>query len=58
MGWRPGCNDPAAGPTRLLDRGFRGMVKTREHRHAPVEDRRTSDRLSGAEEAEDALLRI
>jgi DDE superfamily endonuclease len=30
----------------LLDRGFRGMAKTREHWHAPVGDRRTIDRLS------------
>ncbi|HEY3035170.1 MAG TPA: hypothetical protein VGJ54_11010 [Streptosporangiaceae bacterium] len=31
----------------LLDRGFRGMAKTREHWHAPVGDRRTKDRLTG-----------
>jgi hypothetical protein len=30
----------------LLDRGFRGMAKAREHWHAPVGDRRTKDRLS------------
>jgi DDE superfamily endonuclease len=30
----------------LLDRGFRGMAKTREHWHAPVGDRRTIDRLT------------
>jgi DDE superfamily endonuclease len=30
----------------LLDRGFRGMAKRREHWHAPVGDRRTIDRLS------------
>lgn len=28
----------------LLDRGFRGMAKQREHWHAPVGDRRTIDR--------------
>jgi hypothetical protein len=33
----------------LLDRGFRGMAKTREHWHAPVGDRRTIDRLSDAQ---------
>jgi hypothetical protein len=30
----------------LLDRGFRGMAKTRGHWHAPVGDRRTIDRLT------------
>jgi DDE superfamily endonuclease len=30
----------------LLDRGFRGMAKVREHWHAPVGDRRTIDRLT------------
>jgi DDE superfamily endonuclease len=30
----------------LLDRGFRGMAKTRQHWHAPVGDRRVIDRLS------------
>jgi hypothetical protein len=30
----------------LLDRGFRGMAKGRQHWHAPVGDRRTIDRLS------------
>jgi hypothetical protein len=33
----------------LLDRGFRGMAKTREHWHAPVGDRRTKDRLTDAQ---------
>jgi len=33
----------------LVDRGFRGMAKTREHWHAPVGDRRTKDRLTDAE---------
>jgi DDE superfamily endonuclease len=35
-----------AGVVSLLDRGFRGMAKTREHWHAPVGDRRTKDRLT------------
>jgi hypothetical protein len=35
----------------LLDRGFRGMAKSREHWHAPVGDRRTIDRLSDAQRA-------
>jgi len=35
----------------LLDRGFRGMAKAREHWHAPVGDRRTIDRLSDAQRA-------
>jgi hypothetical protein len=30
----------------LLDQGFRGMAKAREHWHAPVGDRRTIDRLT------------
>ena len=30
----------------LLDRGFRGLAKGREHWHAPVGDRRTKDRLT------------
>jgi DDE superfamily endonuclease len=35
----------------LLDRGFRGMAKARQHWHAPVGDRRTIDRLSDAQRA-------
>ena len=35
----------------LLDRGFRGLAKAREHWHAPVGDRRTKDRLSDAQRA-------
>jgi hypothetical protein len=35
----------------LLDRGFRGLAKTREHWHAPVGDRRTIDRLSDGQRA-------
>jgi DDE superfamily endonuclease len=33
----------------VLDRGFRGLAKVREHWHAPVGDRRTKDRLSDAQ---------
>jgi hypothetical protein len=40
-----------SGVAGLLDRGFRGMAKTREHWHAPVGDRRTRDRLSDAQRA-------
>ena len=39
----------------LLDRGFRGMAKTRAHWHAPVGDRRTIDRLSDAQQADNRL---
>jgi hypothetical protein len=39
----------------LLDRGFRGLAKSREHWHAPVEDRRTIDRLSDAQRADNRL---
>ena len=35
----------------LLDRGFRGMAKAREHWHTPVGDRRTKDRLTGQQRA-------
>jgi hypothetical protein len=35
----------------LLDRGFRGLAKAREHWHAPVGDRRTKDRLSDGQRA-------
>jgi hypothetical protein len=35
----------------LLDRGFRGMAKTREHWHAPIGDRRTIDRLTDEQRA-------
>jgi hypothetical protein len=33
----------------LVDRGFRGLAKAREHWHTPVGDRRTKDRLSDAQ---------
>jgi hypothetical protein len=39
----------------LVDRGFRGMAKTRQHWHAPVGDRRTKDRLTDAERAHNRL---
>jgi hypothetical protein len=35
----------------LLDRGFRGLAKLREHWHAPVGDRRTKDRLTEPQRA-------
>jgi hypothetical protein len=41
----------ASGVASLLDRGFRGMAKRREHWHAPVGDRRTKDRLSDGQRA-------
>jgi hypothetical protein len=40
-----------SGVAGLLDRGFRGMAKTREHWHAPVGDRRTIDRLIDGQRA-------
>jgi hypothetical protein len=39
----------------LLDRGFRGLAKTREHWHAPVGDRRTKDRLTDEQRAYNRL---
>ena len=39
----------------LLDRGFRGMAKTREHWHAPVPNRRTIDRLTQGQRAYNRL---
>jgi hypothetical protein len=42
----------ASGVASLLDRGFRGMATRREHWHAPVGDRRTKDRLSDAQRAD------
>jgi hypothetical protein len=41
----------ATGVATLLDRGFRGMAKPREHWHAPVGDRRTKDRLTDGQRA-------
>jgi hypothetical protein len=39
----------------LLDRGFRGLARTREHWHAPVGDRRTKDQLTGQQRAYNRL---
>jgi hypothetical protein len=41
----------ATGVASLLDRGFRGLAKAREHWHAPVGDRRTKDQLADAQRA-------
>jgi len=41
----------ASGVAGLLDRGFRGLAKSREHWHAPVGDRRTKDRLTDGQRA-------
>jgi hypothetical protein len=35
----------------LVDRGFRGVARPREHWHAPVGDRRTKDRLTEGQRA-------
>jgi hypothetical protein len=39
----------------LLDRGFRGLAKVREHWHAPVGDRRTVERLTDQQRAYNRL---
>jgi hypothetical protein len=67
-GWPGGCHEhelvalsgldqvlDAAGVATMLDRGFRGMAKAREHWHAPVGDRRTKDRLSDGQRAYNRL---
>ena len=41
----------AAAVATIIDRGFRGLAKAREHWHAPVGDRRTKDRLSDQQRA-------
>jgi DDE superfamily endonuclease len=41
----------AASVAAILDRGFRGMARPREHWHAPVGDRRTKDRLTDQQRA-------
>ena len=41
----------AAEVVTLVDRGFRGLAKTRAHWHAPIGDRRTKDRLTDPERA-------
>jgi hypothetical protein len=45
----------ATGVAALVDRGFRGMAKTRQHWHAPVGDRRTRDRLTDADREHNRL---
>ena len=37
------------GVANLIDRGFRGMARSRAHWHAPIGDRRTKDRLTHAQ---------
>src|SRR4029453_16380851 len=39
----------------LVDRGFRGLAKPREHWHAPVGDRRTKDQLTDQQRAYNRL---
>jgi hypothetical protein len=39
----------------LVDRGFRGLAKAREHWHAPVGDRRIKDRLTDGQRAYNRL---
>ncbi len=41
----------ASGVATIIDRGFRGVAKPREHWHAPLGDRRTKDRLSDRQRA-------
>ena len=41
----------ASGVATIIDRGFRGLAKTRGHWHAPVGDRRTKDRLTDGQRA-------
>jgi hypothetical protein len=63
-GWPGGCHEhelvalagldqvlDAAGVATLLDRGFRGMAKPRQHWHTPVGDPRTKDRLTDGQRA-------
>ena len=63
-GWPGGCHEQellmlsglgevldASGVVTIIDRGFRGMAKGREHWHAPVGDRRTKDRLTDQQRA-------
>ena len=40
-----------ASAAAIVDRGFRGMARPREHWHAPVGDRRTKDRLTDQQRA-------
>ena len=51
---RAAISTPPASATPLttsLDRGFRGLAKTRQHWHAPIGDRRTIDQLSDGQRA-------
>ena len=61
-GWPGSCHEHAllelsglrglleeTGVATLVDRGFRGMARTREHWHALIGDRRTKDRLTDAQ---------
>jgi len=41
----------AASVAAILDRGFRGIARPRQHWHAPVGDRRTKDRLTDQQRA-------
>ena len=41
----------AASVAAILDRGFRGMARPREHWHVPLGDRRTKDRLTDGQRA-------
>ena len=63
-GWPGGCHEQellmlsglgevldASGVVTIIDRGFRGIAKGREHWHAPVGDRRTKDRLTDQQRA-------
>ena len=45
----------ATGVAALIDRGFRGLARAREHWHAPVGDRRTKDRLTCEQRAYNRL---
>jgi DDE superfamily endonuclease len=45
----------ATGVATILDRGFRGLAKGREHWHAPVGDRRTINRLAQQQRAYNRL---
>jgi hypothetical protein len=45
----------ATGVAALIDRGFRGLARAREHWHAPVGDRRTKDRLTCEQRADNRL---
>jgi hypothetical protein len=63
-GWPGGCHErellelsglgevlAASGVATIIDRGFRGMAKGREHWYTPVGDQRTKDRLTDQQRA-------